>query len=381
MKGKTTLIVLLLAALAGFGCIGSGDISALAPIQQGWITFTLMAIFAMYMLIGIAYMVGTGFNILGLVAWCRSEIFQITATTIMVFMLAFAITGIDELSKGMTRSGGTAMEEAQDYMLCQGQFMWSTYNYLIVTSAPMQILYTSTIHIRPLRMGFSLQPAKFLQPIMDNLGIALSMLTSATWASKLVYHLLLFAEDTMLVIFLPLGVLLRAFPITRGVGGSFIAIAVAFYIALPGAVLLNSVIYEEHYGAACIPTAGTSGMFTWEPRIATLFGGAKHYVGEAMLLGSSGLGPSIFGKFGIFIGVLTFIFGGGLAALPWLLSGAVVGAMIGWMLAWAREIVFQVVILGFVGMVVDYMITFTFARELGKILGADVNLSALMKIL
>ena len=378
-----TFIVLLLAALSIFGCVGSGDLTD--PVYGGdydvvvsWITITLIVIITMYLLIGIAYMVGSGFNMPGLVAWCKNEFFQITATAIMVLMLAFAITGVDELSKGLSKDGSTtAMEKAQDYMLCQTEFMWGTFNYLVVFSAPLQILYSSTIHIRPLKMGFSLQPAKFLQPVMDNLGIALNMLTSAMWASKLIYYLLLFAEDTMMVIFLPLGVLLRAFPITRSVGGAIIALAVAFYMALPGAVLINSMIYEVHYGSECTAAGGWT---NWSTRIGNVAGGWWHYTWDAMIVGEAGLGPAIFGKAGMLLGIVAFLFGG-FAAIPWILTGAILGGLVAWMLAWAREIIFQVVILGFVGFVIDYMITFTFARELGKLLGADVNLSALMKIL
>ncbi|VVC03426.1 Uncharacterised protein [Candidatus Burarchaeum australiense] len=391
-KGKLgKLAVLLLALVVLSGCLGfgTGSISGLPSAQQAvlqnWITITFITVFGMFMAVGLLYTVGTGFGIPSLQAWCKNELFQLSATAIMVFMLVFAITGADQISKSFTGTGQSAMERAQDYMLCQSQFIWGTYNYLLVTSAPMSILYSSTIHIRPLRMGFSLQPAKFLQPVMDNLGIAINMLTSATWASRLVYYLLLFAQDTMLAIFLPLGVLLRAFPVTRSIGGALIAMAAAFYIALPGAVLINAMIYQEHYGAACIaqPVAPTLITPFVGGRIQALAGGWTHYALGALVEGTGGKAAAIFGKMGTLTYILMAISFGGLsgAAIPWLLSGVLVGALTALMLAWAREVIFIVVILGFGGLVVDYMITFTFARELSRVLGSDVNLSALMKIL
>jgi len=377
-KHRVLLVFAILAVLATAGCVGSGNVSLLSQVQQSWIFLSLLAVFTMYLVVGILYMIGTGFGMPGLIAWCKTELFQITATAIMVVLVVFAITGADEISRGLTASGNTAMQDAQDYMQCQGDFMWSTYQYIIITTAPVSILYSSTIHIRPLKMGFSLQPAKFLQPIMDNVNIAITMLASATWASKLIYLLLLFAQDTMLKVFLPLGVLFRAFPMTRSIGGAFIAIAIALYIALPAAVLINSVIYEERYGAPCVPGA----IATPGSRIMAVGGGWTHYAFDAMGKGTQGITPSVFGKLGT-LGYLLMagMFGGLSGAIWWMLAGALVGGLTAWMLAWAREIVFLVVILGFAGMVIDYMITFTFARELGKILGADVNLSALMKIL
>jgi hypothetical protein len=390
MTGNKMLVaVVLLAAVLLTGCTVIGSGASPNPVQLGWMGLSLTVVFGMYLAVGILYMIGTGFGMPGLIAWCKNELFQITATAIMVFMLAFALTSIDQFTRGVVapeiitaydiQPGDYAlMKAAQGYMLCQSDFIWSTYKYIVVTTAPIQILYSSTIHIRPLKMGFSLQPGKFLQPIMDNVNIAITMLASATWASKLIYMLLLFSEDVMFAIFLPLGVLLRSFPMTRSVGGALIALAVALYVALPAAILINSVIYEEHYGGICIP----GGFGTTWSRIVSIGGGWKNYAFDAMFAGTGGAAPAIFGKFGIFAyGAMAFLFGGLSGMAPWLIAGAVVGGLTAWMLAWTREIIFLVVILGFVGMVIDYMVTFTFARELGKILGADVNLSALMKIL
>ena len=45
--------------------------------------------------------------------------------------------------------------------------------------------------------------------------------------------------NNMLAVFLPLGIILRAFPIFRGVGGLFIAIAIGFYFVFPVLYLIN----------------------------------------------------------------------------------------------------------------------------------------------
>ncbi|MCK4714218.1 MAG: hypothetical protein KAT35_01480, partial [Candidatus Aenigmarchaeota archaeon] len=173
------------------------------------------------------------------------------------------------------------------------------------------------------------------------------------------------------------GVLLRSFPMTRSVGGALIAVAVAFYLALPAAVLINAMIYEQHYGTSCV-----TGFMGYSPeRIKAIGGGWKHYAWDVLLTGTDGRIPALFGKIGIGFAILGLVFGG-FGTIPWIISGAVIGVTITtFILSWAREVIFMVVILGFVGMVIDYMITFTFARELSRILGADINLSALLKIL
>jgi hypothetical protein len=48
-----------------------------------------------------------------------------------------------------------------------------------------------------------------------------------------------YIQRNMLSVFLPMGLLLRVFPITRGVGGLFIALAVGFFFVFPLFVLLT----------------------------------------------------------------------------------------------------------------------------------------------
>jgi len=394
-KGKMHLLVLLVFAAALAGCPGSGSVSLLNPFQQQWIGLGLIAIFTMYMVVGIIYMAATGFNMPNLLAWCKNELFQISATAIMLFMLVFAITGVDAATRGMlgqetlqaydVQPGDYAlMTVAQGYMLCQSQLIWSTYNYLIVTTAPLAIVYSSTLHVRPLRMGFSIQPGKFIQPIMDNVNIAVSMLQSGAWASKAIYYLLTFSQDVMFSIFLPLGIVLRSIPFTRSVGGALIAVGIALYVALPAAVLINTMIYREHYGEMCRPSTAYIGNPLQQPgRLKALWGGTWHYAINSFATASGGTAPAVFGKVGGTFYLLFAVFFGGtlLSGALWLGSGLIVGVLLSAMLAWAREIVFMLVILTFVGGVAEYMITFTFARELSRLLGADVDLTAIMKIL
>jgi len=381
---------LLVFALLLAGCPGSGDISVLNPLQQQWIGLAIIAIFTMYMVVALLYMGATGFNMPDLLAWCKNELFQITATAIMLFMLVFAITGVDAATRGMVgqealdayhvQPGEYAlMKVAQGYMQCQTQFIWSSYNYLITATAPLAIVYSSTLHVRPLKMGFSIQPGKFIQPIMDNVNIAVNLMASGTWASKAIYIILMFAQDVMFMVFLPLGVILRSIPFTRAIGGALIAIAIAFYVALPAAVLINSMVYKEHYGQMCVPDTPD----VIPARLKALWGGTWHYSIDSFAQAQGGTATASFGKMGGALYLLfAFAFGGTLlGGAAWLGAGLLMGVLISAMLAWAREIVFMIVILTFIGGVIEYMITFTFARELSKLLGADIDLTSLMKIL
>jgi hypothetical protein len=400
LENRMMLMGVLAIAVLLAGCTGSASSAGLSAFQLGWVNIAILAMLTMYFAVAILYMAGTGFGMPALVAWCKNEVFQLSATAVMLFLMILAITAIDGATRGVVGQEALAvyhvepndyalMKVGQGYMQCQYEFIWSTYNYVIVATAPLAIIYSSTIHIRPLKMGFSIQPAKFIQPIMDNVQIGTTLLGSGAWASKMVWMLLLFSDKVMFAIFLPLGVVLRSLPFTRQVGGVLIAMAVAFYVALPAAVLINAVVYEQHYGTMCRPTdlnSPAAGMGLNAPppeRVQAIFGGTWHYIKDAFVEGSGGTGNAVIGRVGGLASVLFAIFlGGGLpGAAAWLISGAIVGTIVAASLAWAREIIFIVVVLTFVGGVVQYMITFTFARELAKLLGSDVDLTSLLKLL
>jgi hypothetical protein len=52
-----------------------------------------------------------------------------------------------------------------------------------------------------------------------------------------------YLERNLLNIFLPLGILMRIFPLTRGTGGLFIALAIGFYVVFPTAFILTDPSY------------------------------------------------------------------------------------------------------------------------------------------
>jgi hypothetical protein len=69
----------------------------------------------------------------------------------------------------------------------------------------------------------------------EYLGDELSWLTIVLYAQ---ISFLRFIETSMFTVFLPIGILLRAFPPTRGAGAVLIAIAIGFYVVFPMAYTL-----------------------------------------------------------------------------------------------------------------------------------------------
>ncbi|VVC01729.1 Uncharacterised protein [uncultured archaeon] len=65
-----------------------------------------------------------------------------------------------------------------------------------------------------------------------------------------------YIQNNMLTVFLPLGLLLRILPVTRGVGGLFIAVAIGFYFVFPIFYILTDPTYVKIDQAAADMQAG-----------------------------------------------------------------------------------------------------------------------------
>lgn len=79
--------------------------------------------------------------------------------------------------------------------------------------------------------------------VVDFMAFTIGMLWSKSF-------ILMFARDAVPLIFLPLGIILRSFPFFRSTGSSIIALAFAFYFVLPFAVLFSNMLIFDYYQPA-----------------------------------------------------------------------------------------------------------------------------------
>ncbi|VVB65464.1 Uncharacterised protein [Candidatus Gugararchaeum adminiculabundum] len=75
----------------------------------------------------------------------------------------------------------------------------------------------------------------------------------------LMWHLLWFCEHTMFVFFLPLGIVLRTFPLTRGVGAFLMALAIGMFLILPLTFSLQIVLYTRGLPQTASSTSSVTG--------------------------------------------------------------------------------------------------------------------------
>jgi len=96
-----------------------------------------------------------------------------------------------------------------------------------------------SVHIAPY-VPLSLV-SQALTKVVDGIG----MLALAVWAKQMI---LIFAKTVVPLIFLPLGIILRANPFSRTTGSSIIAIAFALYFIFPIIVMISYYMIFDIYG-------------------------------------------------------------------------------------------------------------------------------------
>jgi hypothetical protein len=299
--------------------------------------------------IAIFYMAGNFLQSPQMIAMAKQEVLEFAHTLLIVavffsfFLLASGIMGIEDTDTGGVF--GTAMK----YSMVMVQKITNDIFWLGAFNTLIYMLYSA-----PLKLGGALHQAihfnlgGVLKPLVDGIGTMASLLAFALteWIVNLI--LLCFIKKYMLSIFLPIGILLKAFPQTRGGGNALIAISIAFFLVYPLMLVVNYQAYEYKYGLL----AERSGV----EAIITDFLGSAGFLSLAIY--------SIF-----LLGAVKQI--AGILALSWALTT---------FFDLYTDVIYTVFVLSIFLPLFNIFITFTFAREIAKYFGTELNIAAFAKL-
>ncbi len=89
----------------------------------------------------------------------------------------------------------------------------------------------------------SFVPLQSLTLIGKLIGEITKTVIMTNFAISIMDSMLFFIETTSFTIFFPMGIILRAFPITRKLGSTIIALVISFYFVFPLSILFNQYLY------------------------------------------------------------------------------------------------------------------------------------------
>ena len=213
-----------------------------------WIALTF--IFALISLGGssVLYMLSKAFKLSGLERWCKSEYMEILISALIIIAVIAFVEGVLVVGRATLESIETGFVEApsetyigmnpaneaiREVYAIMGS-VTQTYNHVFI------VYYLASFVKEFMILGVSLNLlGPFVEAVMGSLEWALGTLGVFTLYMYFFAEIIKFG-DYIAVILLPTGIVLRAFPPTRGAGAMFVAMALGLALVLPVSYLMVS---------------------------------------------------------------------------------------------------------------------------------------------
>lgn len=205
-----------------------------------WYVNVVLAVFVVAIINGAIYAIGHALNSQNLKRYAQSEFLQLAATAIIiVVVLQLVILGaqfIGENFGGAINCKGVTVTDPIDAASCRTaerlDYFYKQYENVKEQDAGPERAYhlAFTLWGVPVFQG-SWVPEVY-KPVETYHYIAQKIISIMISLNAQMF-LLQYIQENMLAVFLPIGIILRAFHFTRGLGGFFIALAISLYFIYP----------------------------------------------------------------------------------------------------------------------------------------------------
>jgi hypothetical protein len=224
--------------------------------SMDWIPAAGAAVAVAFLIVGVAYMLGSLFSHGGIIAWAKGEFWEAVMSGVMVAMVFFIAALLGDLAFAL--AGQDHIAAGNDYLVeIGGQLLYITgnalgtiqmYSYLssswVRAFVPIPLVPMQFLVVVYLRSIFTLAIFAGYSEIVQGVAPIFYLLWSAWFAVMAQSALLEFARNSMMSFFLPLGIIARAFPFTRRIGGSLIALALVLYFVYPVSLAFCKVVLD-----------------------------------------------------------------------------------------------------------------------------------------
>lgn len=405
-KRPAFLLVMLLIILFS-GCIA---VSGTMIDYTNWASLTTVILLVAYFIIALVYMLASIMQMPVLFAWAKNELYQTTASALIFGLMLIALPLAQMVYESIADSGNyrpakpggprgaDAFEEAGNYIYQKLLVLEALYYVLAREVFWLSLIMSAGITARPGGVGATLNPFLILRPIADTANTLLRGVSLGIGLMYMQSFILDFVKSTMLTLFFPLGIALRSFPYTRRAGGACIAIAVGFYFVYPLTFMMDNVLTQNYYSTTL---CNADDILRWETPI------------KALILIRPGAGTLVAVIFNLGFELIT---GHGIAlaehtppgsseahyrleysgTTPYEHRALIVQEV--WRLMGTRTavssitaigspggvmncVVYSVVVTAVVLPAINVFLTLTFIRGIALILGTDVNLGAIVRMI
>ncbi|MEW6528718.1 MAG: hypothetical protein AB1391_02400 [Candidatus Micrarchaeota archaeon] len=333
------------------GCEAS---NATKNMANSLVANSFFAIVIMVMAIALLYMVGNFFQMPNLIAMAKQEIGEIIITIfIAVFLVGFIFASVFYSPSSQNSPNINFFQQATDYSYRVLHKISYVSSIMMTSNMMLNSVYSLYIPLGPVHKSMSMQLGPALRPLIDGVSFCLQFLITSYGEWVIFLFMFCFIQKWFIPLFFPFGLFLRTFPHTRGGGNALIAISIALSTIYPFMFYVDSLIFEDQFPHS----SGLGGYVTeFSKAVTTLF---------------TGLGVGAVAS--LFI-AFSFIYLSSFMVSAILLITALFYNVI-------LETVHLVMIFSIILPIFNVFLTLTFAREIAKMLGTEISISAFAKVI
>lgn len=205
-----------------------------------WFLVAMLAVLVTGLVLGTVYAIAHAFSLNTLKRYAISEFLQLAATALMVIFLVMMIemgsAFLTGLVGGQIVCGGEPLVEPINAAMCRTAERLEYFNNLFdyikeADKWPERQYHLSfTAYGVPLYQGLW-EPS--VHRTVETYHYIAAKISSIMISLNAQMFVLKYINENMLAVFLPLGIILRVFNFTRGIGGFFIALAISLYFIYP----------------------------------------------------------------------------------------------------------------------------------------------------
>lgn len=210
----------------------------------GWQGVAVAAATLSMLLSGLLYTCGAVFDLRGLRAWAKAEFFQSVVSALLVGVLLTSSLGISALA--IELAGG------QEPVAFADHYLHEVNSRIESVSGALTLFVMVVKALEELEIGVEVHPLTVhgkplagLDVVLHEAETTLSLLSWVKLFNEVQRVLFVFISSTMMYYFLPVGVILRGFSLTRPVGAFMMALAVGTYFVLPLTYVFNAAAVER----------------------------------------------------------------------------------------------------------------------------------------
>jgi len=258
-KAAPILLLLLSLSTPLFAQTGADTLRTLP-----WELMVAAAVMVTYSIVAIAFLLGEGFAVPEVKAWAVNEVYQVTAVLIIILIVFVTVRAENGVFSALGYAPSPvnpnpAISAANEFLDVSRSYLTS----IAASAYSSNAILVALLRDRAIKTDF-IDVSDVIEHLYDTfsdvMGMAvggiqtsIGVITAQRWFLDLIAR-------TAFTIFLPLGILLRTFSFTRGLGAFFIAIAISFYLVYPLTFILDQKIMDallckSDNPASCAPDA------------------------------------------------------------------------------------------------------------------------------